>query len=205
MEYIQDLYYIAKDHWFLTMLVGLASCFIESFSPILPLIAIVGVNSLLFGLFGGLVLSWIGSGLGTLVLFLIVSRFSDNKIFNKLRNKKTEKAIKWMEKQGFKLLFITYSCPFVPSFLVTVTAAFCKRDVRNFAPAMLAGKFVMFLVVSYPASDIKGFISSPIKIGIFLLLVFLSWKIGSKVNKNVEEHKHREEVNDIENYNKLVK
>ncbi|MPM76174.1 hypothetical protein SDC9_123170 [bioreactor metagenome] len=65
---------------------------------------------------------------------------------------------------------------------------------------MLAGKFVMFLVVSYPASDIKGFINSPTKIGLFLLLVFLSWKIGSKVNASLQEN-HKE---DEKHYNDLL-
>lgn len=190
MEYIQGLFDLAKDYWVLAMFAGLISCFIESFLPILPLIAIVGANALMLGLWGGLFISWMGSGLGTIALFLLVSKFNDNKLFNKLRNNKTEKAIKWMEKQGFKLLFIAYSCPFVPSFLVTITSAFCKREAINFIPAMLAGKFVMFLVVSYPASDIEGFINNPIKIAVFVLLVFLSWTIGSKVNSSLEEHKH---------------
>ena len=188
MDYIEGLYYFAKDYWFLTMLVGLGTCFIESFLPVLPLIAIVGANALLLGLFGGLTLSWIGSGLGTLLLFILISKFNDNKIFNRLRNEKTEKAAQWMEKQGFKLLFFAYSCPFIPSSLVTIASAFCRRKIADFVPAMLAGKFVMFLVVSYPASDIKGFISSPIKIGGFLLLVFLSWKIGIKVNSSLISH-----------------
>lgn len=190
MEYIQGLFDLAKDYWILTMFVGLISCFIESFIPILPLIAIVSANALMFGLWGGILVSWIGSGLGTIALFLLVSKFNDNKLFNKLRNDKTEKAIKSMKKQGFKLLFIAYSCPFVPSFLVTITSAFCKREAINFIPAMLAGKFVMFLLISYPASDIQGFINNPIKIAIFVLLVFLSWTIGSKVNTSLEEHKH---------------
>ena len=55
---------------------------------------------------------------------------------------------------------------------------------------MLAGKFVMFLVISYPASDLSGFLRSPMKMAIFLILVFLSWKVGSKVNTDLEEHKH---------------
>lgn len=196
MNHLEGLYSIAKDYWFLTILVGLGTCFIESFLPILPLIAIVGANALLLGLFGGLTLSWIGSGLGTLLLFVIASKFNDSKVFNKLRNEKTDKASKWMEKQGFKLLFFAYSCPFIPSFLVTITSAFCKRKLWDFAPAMLAGKFVMFLVVSYPASNIEVFLRSPIKIGVFILLVFLSWKIGSKVNSNLSSHNNKKEVND---------
>ncbi len=203
MEYINDIYYFAKDYWFLTMLVGVLTCFIESFLPILPLIAIVGANALLLGLVGGIVLSWVGSGLGTIALFLLVSKYSDNKLFNKFRNEKTDKPLKWMKKQGFKLLFFAYSCPFIPGFLVTVMAAFCKRDLKSFAPAMLAGKFVMFLVVSYPASDIKGFISSPLKIIVFIALVFLSWKIGSKVNTNLQDNKSNDEIDTIQDCDKV--
>ncbi len=55
---------------------------------------------------------------------------------------------------------------------------------------MLAGKFVMFIVISYVASDIEGFITSPLKIVSFILLVFLSWKIGNRVNKNLENHNY---------------
>lgn len=190
MDHIQALLDLSKDYWFLSMIVGLLSCFIESFLPFLPLIAIVGANAMIFGLWGGFIVSWIGSGLGTLALFLLIRKYNDNKFFKKIRNKKIEKSILWMNRQGFKLLFIAYSCPFVPSFLVTITSAFCKREVSEFLPAMLAGKFVMFLVISYPASDLSGFLRSPMKIALFTILVFLSWKIGSKVNKDLEQHKY---------------
>lgn len=195
MEYIQDLFSLAKDYWILTMIVGLFSTFIESFIPVLPLIAIVTVNAAIFGMGKGLLISWIGSSLGTAALFLLISKYNDNKFFNKLRNQKTYKAIKWLEKQGFKLLFIAYSCPFVPGCLVTIASAFCRKSLTSFLPAMMSGKFVMFVVVSYVASDIKGFITNPFKIGVFALLVFLSWKIGNRFNLKLEHTEHREESN----------
>lgn len=191
MEYvnhIQNLFYLAQDYWILTMIIGLCSTFVESFLPILPLVAIVTANAAIFGMGIGLVISWIGSGLGTTLVFMIISKFNDNKLFKRLRNEKTNRAIEWMESKGFKILFIAYACPFVPSFLVTVTSAFCKRSVRDFVPAMLAGKFIMFLVISYIAGDIRGFISSPFKIALFAGVVFIAWKIGAKVNKSLDEH-----------------
>lgn len=106
MEYIQELNHFAQNYWILTMIIGLLASFIESFLPILPLMAIVGANALLLGLFGGLVLSWIGSGLGTALLFLIISRFNDNKLFNKFRNEKVDKAIKWMDKKDLSYYFL---------------------------------------------------------------------------------------------------
>ena len=49
MEYIQNLYYMVQDYWILTMLIGLMSCFVESFIPALPLIGIVTGNAMFFG------------------------------------------------------------------------------------------------------------------------------------------------------------
>lgn len=149
MQYIQELLDLTQNYWVLATIIGLLSAFIESFIPALPLVAIVTANAAIQGLFIGCLLSWIGSGLGTTSLFLLISRFNDSKLFNKLRNSKTEKAISWMDKQGFKLLFIAYACPFMPGCLVTIASAFGKKDLKDFVPAMLAGKFVMFIVISY--------------------------------------------------------
>mgnify|MGYP000369293169 FL=1 len=53
---------------------------------------------------------------------------------------------------------------------------------------MLYGKFIMFLVVSYPASDVVGFIKNPIKIVLFILLVFLAWKVGNSINTKLDKN-----------------
>lgn len=188
MKYIQSLYYMAQDYWILTMLIGLLSCFVESFIPALPLIGIVSGNAILFGLLNGILLSWIGSSLGTISLFLFTKKFKDRIYIKKFKNKDTNEIINWIHKQGFKILFIAYCCPFVPSFLITIASALSEKDIRSFVPAMLSGKFVMFLIVSYLASDVVGFIKNPIKIVVFLLVVFLAWKVGKKVNAKLDEN-----------------
>ena len=142
-----------------------------------------------FGFLNGMILSWIGSGLGTILLFLLTKKFKDSIHMERFKNeKKINKVINWIYKQGFKVLFIAYCCPFVPGFLVTITSALSGKDIRNFAPAMLCGKFIMFLVVSYPASDVVGFIKNPIKIVLFILLVFLAWKVGNSINTKLDKN-----------------
>lgn len=188
MEYIQSLYYIAQDYWIFTMLIGLMSCFLESFIPVLPLIGIVTANAMLFGLLNGIILSWIGSSLGTISLFLLTKKFKDRIYMKKIKNININKIINWMHRQGFKILFIAYCSPFVPSFLITIASALSEKDIRNFVPAMLSGKFVMFLIISYISSDVVGFIKNPIKIIMFLLVVFLAWKVGKKVNSKLDEN-----------------
>ena len=107
MEYIQNLYYMVQDYWILTMLIGLMSCFVESFIPALPLIGIVTGNAMFFGFLNGMILSWIGSGLGTILLFLLTKKFKDSIHMQRFKNEKINKVINWIYKQGLLLPICT--------------------------------------------------------------------------------------------------
>ncbi|MGL5328046.1 MAG: VTT domain-containing protein, partial [Peptostreptococcaceae bacterium] len=89
------------------------------------------------------------------------------------------------KKHGFKLLFIAYACPFIPACLVTIACALCKTEFKQFVSAMLSGKLIMFIIISYVGSDIQGFVTDPVKMIIFLGVVLLAWIIGNKVNKSL--------------------
>lgn len=186
MDYIQNIYNIVNDYWILSIMVGLTSVFIESFLPILPLVAIVTANAALFGMYPGLIISWIGSTSGTICLFLLVKKISNKKFAKLLKNEKVEKAIDWVEEKGFKLLFLAYACPFLPACVVTISQGLAKRRTPDFISAVVAGKLVMFFIVSYIGKDIIGFITNPLKVGILLLITFLAWKIGQKLNKDLD-------------------
>ena len=197
MEHIKWLFNLAQDYWFLTMVVGVFSAFLESLLPVLPLVAIVTINAAVFGMGMGLIISWIGSGLGTVVVFLIVRKFSDSKLINKYRNEKTNKIVERLKEKGFKLLFIAYSCPFIPTSLVTIASGLCKFDLKTFLVGMVSGKFIMFIVISYIGSDIKGFITSPVKIILLSIVVFIAWAIGNKVNKSIENNYENDTIDEI--------
>lgn len=187
MEYIQALQNLVQDYWVLSLCVGFFSTFIESFIPMLPLVAIVTANAALFGMLKGFLISWLGSVIGTICLFLVVLKIGENsKIFEKIKNEKVQKAILWIDKKGFKLLFIAYACPFLPACVITIASAISKRQKTTFMSAVLSGKFIMFLVISYIGQDIYGFITSPAKIIGFCALVFLAWKLGNKLNKDLD-------------------
>ena len=187
MEYIQNLYIIANDYWILSIMVGLTSVFIESFLPILPLIVIVTANAALFGMYPGLIISWIGSTSGTICLFLLVKKINNKKFVKLLKNEKVEKVIDWVEEKGFKLLFLAYACPFLPACVVTISQGLVKRRTTDFISAVLAGRLVMFFIVSYIGNDIVGFITNPLKVGILLLIIFLAWKMGEKLKKDLDD------------------
>lgn len=187
MQYLQALQNLVQDYLLLSIMVGFLGSFVESFIPMLPLVAIVTANAALFGMLKGFLISWLGSVTGTICLFLLVSRISQNsKILEKIKNEKIKKAILWVDKKGFKLLFVAYACPFLPACVITISSAITKAHKTNFMSAVLSGKFIMFLVVSYVGQDIYGFITSPIKIIGFCVIVFLAWILGNKLNRELE-------------------
>ena len=53
MEYIQALQNLVQDYWVLSLCVGFFSTFIESFIPMLPLVALITANAALFGMLKG--------------------------------------------------------------------------------------------------------------------------------------------------------
>ena len=169
----------------------MTSVFVESFLPILPLVAIVTANAVLFGMIPGLVISWIGSSAGTICLFFIVRKISNRKFIKLLTNEKVEKAIDWVEEKGFKLLFLAYACPFLPACVVTISQGIAKRDFADFIPAVVAGKLVMFFIVSYIGKDIFGFITNPFKVCVLLIITFIAWKMGNKLNKDLDEYEKK--------------
>ena len=191
MEYIQNIYNVVNDYWLLSIVVGMTSVFVESFLPILPLVAIVTANAVLFGMIPGLVISWIGSSAGTICLFFIVRKISNRKFIKLLTNEKVEKAIDWVEEKGFKLLFLAYACPFLPACVVTISQGIAKRDSADFIPAVVAGKLVMFFIVSYIGKDIFGFITNPFKVCALLIITFIAWKMGNKLNKDLDEYEKK--------------
>ena len=209
MEHLEALLYIvqelSRENFIISVIAGVSGTFIESFLPFLPLAAIVSANAVANGMFIGLIISWIGSGLGTTALFLLLSKFNESKLVRKIKTPRIESGIQWVNNKGFSALFIAYSCPFMPSSLATVASALCNKKIVDFIPAMLAGKFVMFITICYIAGDVTGFIKSPVKIALFALLIAFSWYMGKRLNRNLERHEQElmEKTNQIkDNYEK---
>lgn len=193
MGFIQKIYVLVNDYWILSVIVGMTSVFIESFLSFLPLVALVTANAALFGMIPGLVISWIGSSAGTICLFFIVKKISNKRFRKFLTNEKVEKAVDWVESKGLKLLFLAYACPFLPACVVTISQGLAKRDMAEFISAVISGKLVMFFIVSYIGKDIFGFITNPFKVSALVLITFIAWKIGNKLNKDLDQYNKADE------------
>src|SRR5690625_7111034 len=87
---------------------GIALPFLEAFLPFLPLIVFVLANGGAYGLFKGFLYSWIGSSFGMIVVFLIIRKYEDKRIFQRLKaDRRVKKITSWVDLIDFELFFIS--------------------------------------------------------------------------------------------------
>jgi uncharacterized membrane protein YdjX (TVP38/TMEM64 family) len=165
-------------------LLGIGIPLVESFIPILPLVVIIMANAAAYGLWHGFIYSWIGSVIGSFLLFLLVRRYGQAKFFNFLtKHPHVDSSLRWFEERGFGPLFIILCFPFTPVIIVNVMAGLSRIRVFQFLLAISLSKIIMIFMMSYVGADFRSFIEKPIKSVIALIVLVVVWYIGKQVEK----------------------
>jgi uncharacterized membrane protein YdjX (TVP38/TMEM64 family) len=168
-------------------LLGIGIPLVESFFPFLPLVVIIMANAAAFGLWQGFIYSWIGSVVGSFLLFLLVRKYGQAKFFNFLtRHPHVESGLRWFEQKGFGPLFIILCFPFTPVIIVNVMSGLSKIKVYQFLLAITLSKIIMIFMMSYVGADFRSFIEKPIKALIAVVVLVVVWYIGKHVEKKLE-------------------
>lgn len=173
---------LAAHYRSLGPLIGLFFPFIESFLPFLPLVVFVFANASAFGLWYGFLLSWIGTSLGSYVVFLLIRKYGQAKILHSLtKRRRVQQLIHWVEKNGFGPLFLFICFPFTPSALVNLVAGLSNIKKKHYLLTLLAGKFVMIFTISFIGHDLKALLTQPIRTIIVIMIILLLWLIGKRL------------------------
>lgn len=188
---IDKIVELSEQYRALGPFIGLFFPFIESFLPFFPLFVFVFANASAYGLWYGFLLSWIGTSLGSYVVFLLIRKYGQARILRSLtKRKRVQQLIHWVEKNGFGPLFLFICFPFTPSALVNLVAGLSDMKKKHYLFTLLAGKFVMIFMISFIGYDLKALLTQPIRTAIVLVVIFLLWLIGKrlevKLNKKVE-------------------
>lgn len=196
-EYIMEL---LQDYESLGPLPGILLPFIEAFLPFLPLVVFVMGNAAAYGLLEGFLLSWAGSSLGAILVFLIVRNLGDKKIFVKIRkNNQVKRVTSWLERHGFGPLFLLMCFPFSPSAVINVVAGLSNINIYQFILAVLLGKSVMIFSIAYVGSSIASFAQNPTRTIVVGICIILFWVLGKFIEKKLhQKSKHKEEISDSE-------
>ncbi|WP_102271876.1 TVP38/TMEM64 family protein [Cytobacillus massiliigabonensis] len=161
---------------------GILLPMLEAFLPFLPLFIFVMANANAFGLWFGFLLSWIGSTVGALLVFLLVRKYGQKRMLRFLKKSpKVQKLMAWVERHGFGPLFILLCFPFTPSAVVNIVAGLSKISIAQYMLAVLTGKIVMIFTMSFVGYDIKSLITQPVRTAIVGVIIFILWYVGKRI------------------------
>ncbi|WP_077325013.1 TVP38/TMEM64 family protein [Virgibacillus siamensis] len=176
---------------------GIILPFLEAFLPFLPLVVFVFANAAAYGLLEGFLLSWAGTSSGAILVFLIVRRLGDKKLFMWIRkNKQVRKVTAWVDRHGFGPLFLLMCFPFSPSSVINVVSGLSNISKQQFILAVLLGKSVMVFSISYVGSSIWEFAQKPVKTIIVGACIVLFWLIGKFIEKRLQHKALVKELSD---------
>ncbi|WP_163537111.1 TVP38/TMEM64 family protein [Gracilibacillus sp. YIM 98692] len=186
-EYDQLVNFLLKSYESLGPIPGFFLPFLEAFLPFLPLVVFVMTNAAAYGLLEGFFLSWTGASAGAVLVFIIVRRFKDIRLFKWIRkNKQVSKVMNWLERHGFGPLFLLLCFPFSPSAIINLVAGLSAVSLYQFVLAVLLGKAVMIFTVAYIGNSIVSFAQNPVKTIVVGVCILIFWVIGKFIEKRLQ-------------------
>ncbi|ADF37504.1 TVP38/TMEM64 family protein [Priestia megaterium] len=179
---------LLKQYQSFGIIPGLLLPILEAFIPILPLFAFVMANAAAFGLWLGFLISWVGSCVGSLLVFLIFRKYGQARFLHFIsRHAQIRKIMIWVERHGFGPLFIMLCFPFTPSSAINVVAGLSRVSMAQFMLAVLAGKMVMIFMMSFIGADFVSFVKQPLKAVLVLVIIFVLWLVGKQIERRLNE------------------
>ncbi|TCT16698.1 putative membrane protein YdjX (TVP38/TMEM64 family) [Melghiribacillus thermohalophilus] len=167
---------------------GLLLPMLEAFLPFLPLFVFVLANSMAYGLLEGFLFSWAGAVVGAILVFTLIRRLGQTRLFQFIRrNKQVKKVMSWLERHGFGLLFLLLCFPFSPSAVINVVVALSRVSYQQFFLAVILGKAVMIFTISYVGHSITSFATQPMKTIVVGIGTALFWMLGKYIEKRLHK------------------
>lgn len=172
---------------------GILLPLLEAFLPVLPLVAFVLANSVVYGLLKGFLYSWIGSVIGAISVFVIIRALGHKRFFQFItRQKQVKKIMKWVEEHGFGPLFLLMCFPFSPSSIINVVSGLSKVNRQQFILAVVLGKSVMIFSIAYVGSSIASFAQNPVKSVVVGICILLFWVVGKYIETRIKRKAERQ-------------
>ncbi|WP_203364163.1 TVP38/TMEM64 family protein [Bacillus sp. REN10] len=166
---------------------------LEAFLPFLPLFVFVLANVNAFGLWFGFILSWGGAVTGAFLIFLLVRNYGQRRMLSFLqRHAQVKKLMNWLDRHGFGPVFLLLCFPFTPSAVVNIVAGLSNISVTQYLLAVMTGKFVMILTISFIGYDVAALIQQPIRTAIVAMVILILWLGGKKIEAHLNKQGTRE-------------
>ncbi|MFI3212183.1 MAG: VTT domain-containing protein [Eubacteriales bacterium] len=150
---------------------------IESFIPALPLIVIVTFNIGAYGALLGFIYSWIGSTLGSILVFLFFRNIIKKSLLHWVLERKTiAKGLAWVNRSNQTVLFLIAIFPFTPSSLLNICFGLSDFNSKVYMITISCAKlFMIFFLTLFGNSFFAAFENPAYFILCVIIILLLAW------------------------------
>lgn len=120
---------------------------VMTFTIVFPFMILSGASGIVYGLFWGTVISWLGEVIGAIFMFVFARYFLRSTVEVWIAKSPYLKQVDdYSAANGFKALLIARLLPLAPSGIITAVAAISRISVRDFLLATVIGKLPPVIV-----------------------------------------------------------
>lgn len=128
---------------------------IMTFTIVFPFMILSGAAGIVYGLFWGTLISWMGEVLGAIIAFVFARYFFRQPVEKWIAQSPYLKQVDdYSAENGFKALLIARLLPLAPSGIITAVAAVSRISFRDFFLASFLGKLPPVIVKVLLGHDI---------------------------------------------------
>jgi uncharacterized membrane protein YdjX (TVP38/TMEM64 family) len=173
-----SLLQVFKEYPHLAVAISICVSIFIAVLGFIPSVFITAANILFFGFWNGTLISFAGETIGAAIAFILYRKGFKKVTANKLQQyPKVKRLIDAENKEAFYLVFSLRLIPFVPSGLITFTAAVGKVSFIIFCIASSLGKLPALLMEAYAVYEVTNFGWQGKLLLAMLALALLFWVI----------------------------
>ncbi|MCG8950553.1 TVP38/TMEM64 family protein [Staphylococcus epidermidis] len=163
---------------------GFIMLYLRAVVPVLPLTLYVVLLIHAYGLFPGIIISWLGIVSGTFTVFLICKKFVNTIRMKKLKSRKSvQRLISFIDRQGLIPLFVLLCFPFTPNTLINIIASLSHIKIKYYFFVLVISKLISITILGVMGKEIFTIFTNPLRALIMIVLLVVLWFISKKVEK----------------------
>jgi len=163
---------------------GFIMLYLRAIVPVLPLTLYVVLLIHAYGLFPGIIISWLGIVSGTFTVFLICKKFVNTIRMKKLKSRKSvQRLISFIDRQGLIPLFVLLCFPFTPNTLINIIASLSHIKIKYYFLVLVISKLISITILGVMGKEISTIFTNPLRALIMIVLLVVLWFISKKVEK----------------------
>ncbi|MGX0409760.1 TVP38/TMEM64 family protein [Staphylococcus epidermidis] len=164
---------------------GFIMLYLRAIVPVLPLTLYVVLLIHAYGLFPGIIISWLGIVSGTFTVFLICKKFVNTIRMKKLKSRKSvQRLISFIDRQGLIPLFVLLCFPFTPNTLINIIASLSHIKIKYYFFVLVISKLISITILGVMGKEIFIIFTNPLRALIMIVLLVVLWFISKKVEKH---------------------